>query len=169
MVQTVQKTVEIYGPDHRDFTVAVHLKSGRCPCCVSRAGSTVACWWRQPRSHSCRASRIPHFMAVAVGKGFFSPVLRAFFALRPLGRRVPALPRLFWSPRWPTVVGRRGSRAVAATLELISTETSSQFTVRTTTTTTTTAGSASSSGAGVEKTAVSHIALVRGCRRGEHV
>ena len=31
------------------------------------------------------------------------------------------------------------------------------------------AGSASSSGAGVEKTAVSHIALVSGCRRGEHV
>ena len=31
------------------------------------------------------------------------------------------------------------------------------------------AGSASSSGASVEKTAVSHIALVRGCRRGEHV
>ena len=30
-------------------------------------------------------------------------------------------------------------------------------------------GSASSSGAGMEKTAVSHIALVRGCRRGEHV
>ena len=43
MIQTVQKTVEIYGPDHRDFTVAVHLKGGRCPCCVSRAGSTVAC------------------------------------------------------------------------------------------------------------------------------
>ena len=43
MVQTVQKTVEIYGPDHRDFTVAVHLYNGRCPCCVSRAGSTVSC------------------------------------------------------------------------------------------------------------------------------
>ena len=42
MVQTVQKTVEIYGPDHRDFTVAVQLKYGRCPCCVRRAGSTVA-------------------------------------------------------------------------------------------------------------------------------
>ena len=43
MVQTVQKTVDMYGPDHRDFTVAVHLKGGRCPCCVGRAGSTVAC------------------------------------------------------------------------------------------------------------------------------
>ena len=42
MVQTVQKTVEIYGPDHRDFTVAVLLIYGRCPCCVRRAGSTVA-------------------------------------------------------------------------------------------------------------------------------
>ena len=38
MVQTVQKTVEIYGLDHRDFTVAVQLKYGRCPCCVRRAG-----------------------------------------------------------------------------------------------------------------------------------
>ena len=28
MVQTVQKTVDIYGHDHRDFTVAVHLKGG---------------------------------------------------------------------------------------------------------------------------------------------
>ena len=27
----------------RDFTVAVLLKGGRCPCCVGRAGSTVAC------------------------------------------------------------------------------------------------------------------------------
>ena len=43
MVQTVQNTVDIYGHDHRDFTVAVHLKGGRCPCCVGRAGSTVAC------------------------------------------------------------------------------------------------------------------------------
>ena len=43
MVQTVQKTVDIYFPDHRDFTVAVLLKGGRCPCCVGRAGSTVAC------------------------------------------------------------------------------------------------------------------------------
>ena len=42
MVQTVQKTVEFYGPDHRIFTVAVHLKGGRCPCCVGRSGSTVA-------------------------------------------------------------------------------------------------------------------------------
>ena len=42
MVQTVQKTVEIYGPDHRVFTVAVQLNNGRCPCCVSRAGSTAA-------------------------------------------------------------------------------------------------------------------------------
>ena len=74
MVQ-VQKTVEIYGPDHRDFTVAVHLKGGRCP-----AGAV---------------HRVPHFMAMAVEKGF-SPVLWAFFALRPLGRRVPALPRLFF-------------------------------------------------------------------------
>ena len=41
--RTVQKTVEIYGPDHRDFTVAVLLKGGRCPCCVGRACSTVAC------------------------------------------------------------------------------------------------------------------------------
>ena len=38
MVQTVQKTVENYGPDHRDFTVAVQLNCGRCPCCVRRAG-----------------------------------------------------------------------------------------------------------------------------------
>ena len=43
MVQTVQKTVEFYGPDHRIFTVAVHLKGGRCPCCDGRSGSTVAC------------------------------------------------------------------------------------------------------------------------------
>ena len=42
MVQTVQKTVEIYGLDHGDFTVAVQLNYGRCPCCVRRAGSTVA-------------------------------------------------------------------------------------------------------------------------------
>ena len=32
----VQNTVEFYGPDHRNFTVAVHLKGGRCPCCVGR-------------------------------------------------------------------------------------------------------------------------------------
>ena len=44
MVQ-IQKTVEIYGPDHRDITVAVHLKGGRCP-----AGAV---------------HRVPHFMAVA--------------------------------------------------------------------------------------------------------
>ena len=52
MVQTVQETVEIYGPDHRDFTVAVHLKGGRCP-----AGAV---------------HRVPHFVAVAVVKGFFA-------------------------------------------------------------------------------------------------
>ena len=45
-------------------------------------------WWRQPRSHSCRSSSIPHFMAVAVRMWLFAR-LRAFFALRPLGRRVP--------------------------------------------------------------------------------
>ena len=97
MVQTVQKTVEIYGPDHRDFTVAVHLKGGRCPCCVGRAGSTVACRGgdsRDPtfagRREYRAVCRVPHFMAVAVEKGFFRPFSRAFFALRPLGRRVPA-------------------------------------------------------------------------------
>ena len=79
MVQTVQKTVEIYGPDHRDFTVAVHLKGGRCPCCVSRAGSTVACCGgdsRDPTAAGRRENRavhrVPHFMAVAVEKGFFA-------------------------------------------------------------------------------------------------
>ena len=40
MIQTVRITVEI--SDHRDFTVAVLKKGGRCPCCVGRAGSTVA-------------------------------------------------------------------------------------------------------------------------------
>ena len=88
MVQTVQNTVELYGPHHRDFTVAVQLKYGRCPCCVRRAGSTVLSWLRQPRSHSRRSSSIPHFMAVAVRMWLFAR-LRAFFALRPLGRRVP--------------------------------------------------------------------------------
>ena len=43
MVQTVQKAVEFFGHDHRIYTVAVHLKGGRCPCCVGRSGSTVAC------------------------------------------------------------------------------------------------------------------------------
>ena len=88
MVQTVQKTVEIYGPDHRDFTVAVQLNYGRCPCCVSRAGSTVAFVVDSAELHSCRSSSFPRFMAVAV-RMWLSPVLRAFFALRPLGRRVP--------------------------------------------------------------------------------
>ena len=76
MVQTVQKTVEIYGPEHRDFTVAVLLKGGRCPCCVSRAGSTVAYRGgdsRDPTAAGRRENRaVPHFMAVAVGKGFFA-------------------------------------------------------------------------------------------------
>ena len=89
MVQTVQKTVEIYGPDHRYFTVAVHLQYGRCPCCVSRAGSTVA--------YVVETAEIPQLQVVensslyggGGGEEGFSPVLRAFFALRPLGRRVP--------------------------------------------------------------------------------
>ena len=46
------RKLEIYGPDHRDFTVAAHLKGGRCP-----AGAV---------------HRVPHFMAVAVEKGFFA-------------------------------------------------------------------------------------------------
>ena len=82
MVQTVQKTVEIYGPDHRDFTVAVLLKGVRCPCCVGRAGSTVACRGgdsRDPTAAGRRENRaVPHFMAVAVGKGVFRPFYGPF-------------------------------------------------------------------------------------------
>ena len=50
--------------------------------------SLHSCMWRQPSSHSCRSSCIPHFMAVAVRMRVFAR-LWAFFALRPLGRRVP--------------------------------------------------------------------------------
>ena len=99
-------------------TVAVHLKGGRCPCCVSRAGSTVASRGgdsRVPTAAGRRENRavhrVPHFMAVAVEKGFFA---------RNTG--------LFRTP----------STWIAATLEYISTETSSQYLVRTTTTTSTT-------------------------------
>ena len=72
MVQTAQKTVEIYGPDHRDFTVDVQLKYGPCPCCVRRAGSTVAFVVETAEIHSCRSSSIPHFMAVAVRMRLFA-------------------------------------------------------------------------------------------------
>ena len=38
-----RKLWRFMAPDHRHFTVAVHLKGGRCPHCVGRSGSTVAC------------------------------------------------------------------------------------------------------------------------------
>ena len=85
MVQTVQKTVEIYGPDHRDFTVAVHLKGGRCPCCVGRAGSTVACVVETAEITQLQVAE----NSSLYGGGGEEWVLRAFFALRPFGRRVP--------------------------------------------------------------------------------
>ena len=90
MVQTVQKTEEI--SDHRDFTVAVHLKGGRCPCCFGRAASTVASRGgdsRDPTAAGRRENRIPHFMAVAVEKGFFARFTGLFRApsIRTLSAR----------------------------------------------------------------------------------
>ena len=89
MVLTVQKTVEFYGPDHRDFTVAVQLKYGRCPCCVIRAGSTVAFVVETAEIPQLKVVEHSSLYGGGGGDEVFSPVLRAFFALRPLGRRVP--------------------------------------------------------------------------------
>ena len=44
----------------------------------------------------------------AAGWNGFLQHFTVFFGLRPFRRRVPALRGLFWSPQWPTVVGRRG-------------------------------------------------------------
>ena len=77
MVQTCRKLWQF--ADHRDFTVAVHLKGGRCPCCVGRAGSNFACRGGDSRDPTVAGRRdyravcrVPHFMAVAVVKGFFA-------------------------------------------------------------------------------------------------
>ena len=88
MVQTVQKTVDFYGPDHRDFTVAVQLNYGRCPCCVSCAGSTAA--FVVETAEIPQLQDVEHSSLYGGGgeDGVFAR-LRAFFALRPLGRRVP--------------------------------------------------------------------------------
>ena len=66
LCQSCSSSVESRGGDSRDPTAQV----------VEKIGQFLTLWrWRWR-------------------KGFL-PVLRAFFALRPLGRRVPALPRLF--------------------------------------------------------------------------
>ena len=77
MVQTVQKTVEII---HSCST----SEGGRCPCCVVV---------KAPQLH-VETAEITQLQVVvdsslyggAVGTWVFSPVLRAFFALRPFGR-----------------------------------------------------------------------------------
>ena len=87
-------TTGAYGPDsaencvrsdHRDSTVAVLLKWSMSLLCWSCRLHSVGDS-RDPTAADRRENRVPHFMAVAVGKGFFLPVLRAFFALRPSGR-----------------------------------------------------------------------------------
>ena len=42
------------------------------------------------------------------GGRIFLPSLRAFFELRPIGRRVPGSQLIFRSPRWPSLIGHRG-------------------------------------------------------------
>ena len=54
-------------------------------------------WWRQPRSHICRSSSIPHFMAVAVRMRFFAR-FTGFF-------RTPST--------WTSSAGWRGRRELA--------------------------------------------------------
>ena len=88
MVQSVQITVEI--SDHRDSTVAVLLKVVDVP---------VVLVVQVPQSQVVvETVEIPQLQIVEK-IGFLTlwrwRWRRGFFALRPLGRRVPALPRLF--------------------------------------------------------------------------
>ena len=97
MVQTVQKTVEIYDPDHRDFTVAVQLNYGRCPCCVGRAGSTVAFVVETAEFTQLQVVEHSSLMAVAVRMRFFARFTGLF--------RTPST--------WTSSAGWRGRRELA--------------------------------------------------------
>ena len=101
-------TTGAYGPDsaencvlsdHRDSTVAVLLNVVDVPVVlVVQAPHGGAS--RDPTAADRRENRVPHFMAVAVGKGVFRTPSTWTSSAR--------LAATFLSPRWPTVVGRRG-------------------------------------------------------------
>ena len=102
-------TTGAYGPDsaencvlsdHRDSTVAVLPHVVDVPVVMVVQAPQ---WWRQSRSHSCHNVEKIGFlttMAVAVGKGVFRTPSTWTSSAR--------LAATFLSPRWPTVVGRRG-------------------------------------------------------------
>ena len=102
-------TTGAYGPDsaencvlsdHRDSTVAVLLKVVDVPVVLVVQAPH---WWRQSRSHSCRSSRNSGSSSYGGGggEGGFSHSVH-------LDVECPPCRDFFLSPRWPTVVGRRG-------------------------------------------------------------